>query len=524
MRAHEISSTPADQFVSAFEQWLPHGLTADIEAEDDRLVFIEYIEGRGYGIVDKLCELADKFGVTLTLAVDMYHQYDGGKLVPYYQSKGFAIDGYNGSECFDADGNFDLSMMPEDDDGEYFHGMMGMKREPRSAISESTKNSWKPGETAYFEYHCNRSHDSEDAPAWYRSHQTVTVLGIDYAGNGRTLDQRLDRGEPRSYRVRFPDGLEWAAFEDELFTSPNDLTPGMGPPDDSPLTEAPIEDFQYIDHSDRQHPKADLNLKYAAMDVGNSFPDEDRRAIENPKWQAKLFKQFENSYVPINLYLFNAGSFEHRDTRTTTDGDIHNDVVSHPGDPGLSGMAGWSGAYTPMDFDHTFGFLPPEYEDRLNILMTQNWGDKRIPLTPWIVAHRIIHALMEQRSTRLKADHFFPMEDAFNAGRVLNNTMSRSYFHQRDKKWQPLDWSEEDTNDYYQATGTFKSARDRKIARSGEFIIEMATQYLLFGEIRLNLDWCKDQKDLKEIMRWKMRFEAKLDHGFMKARGALIVF
>ena len=90
-------------------------------------------------------------------------------------------------------------------------------------------DNWKKGSRAWFEYHCNQSHDSPDAPAWYRSHQPVTVLGTAEKGNGSTLNSRIDNGEPRVYHVQYPDGLKWHAFEDELLTHPKHFTPEAGP-------------------------------------------------------------------------------------------------------------------------------------------------------------------------------------------------------------------------------------------------------------------------------------------------------
>lgn len=418
MRAHDLSSTPADQFVAAFEKWLPAGLTADIDAEDERSVFIEYIEGRGYGIVDMLCQLADKFGVTLTLGVDIYHQYDGGKLVPYYQSKGFALDGYNGSECFDADGNFDLSMLPDDADGEYFHGCMGMKREPQ-------------------------------------------------------------------------------------------------------LTEAPIADYQFIDRADDPHP-------VDGKPVGDSFPDEDLRAMRSAKWQAKLLTTFEKSFVPINLYLFNKAAFQHRDTRRTTDGDIVNHGVAHPGQ-GAWELAKWAGAYPREDFKATFGFLPPNSHKNVNVLLTQNWGDGRVPLTPWIVAHRIVHALSSESSVRLKGPHFFPMGNAFERGRIFMAEAERAFNHAQRAKGIRARWgqagSDEDFADFAQATGTFASARHRKLERSGEFIIEMMTQFLLFNQVKVNLDWLNDDvNDRRVLEKLLYRFQVACEEGFHACVGQLIVF
>lgn len=112
-------------------------------------------------------------------------------------------------------------------------------------MSDGNKERWQPGETAWFEYHCNESHDSAHAEWWYRSHQQVTVV------SGPTFDDqpvdtdpawdfaaRAESGNPNCYIVRFADGFSEAAapdcaglgdsastegvtvFEDELVTDP----------------------------------------------------------------------------------------------------------------------------------------------------------------------------------------------------------------------------------------------------------------------------------------------------------------
>ena len=81
------------------------------------------------------------------------------------------------------------------------------------------------GSVQWFEYHCNESHDSSDAQAWYRSHQQVTVL--DVVGDTVAFTTFLERGEQGHqiiYHVRFQDGLEWDVFEDELLDSPDHFT------------------------------------------------------------------------------------------------------------------------------------------------------------------------------------------------------------------------------------------------------------------------------------------------------------
>lgn len=78
-----------------------------------------------------------------------------------------------------------------------------------------------PGTVLWFEYHCNESHKSADAQLWYRSQQQVTVLSCtndDMHGDLSQLE-RFETGHQLVYRIRFADGFEGAAFEDELLAS-----------------------------------------------------------------------------------------------------------------------------------------------------------------------------------------------------------------------------------------------------------------------------------------------------------------
>ena len=91
------------------------------------------------------------------------------------------------------------------------------------------KTHWRPGEIAYFEYHCYEGHDSCDAEIWYRSRQPVMVLGISVPGVGRTYLERSRDGEPRVYRVRFLDGFEYDVYEDELMIDERHYDPPRRP-------------------------------------------------------------------------------------------------------------------------------------------------------------------------------------------------------------------------------------------------------------------------------------------------------
>ncbi len=77
----------------------------------------------------------------------------------------------------------------------------------------------KIGKSFWFEYHCFKSIASSDATLWYHSHQKCIVLEVLEPGNGKTVQEREENGEPREYRVKFKDGLEYDVFEDELLES-----------------------------------------------------------------------------------------------------------------------------------------------------------------------------------------------------------------------------------------------------------------------------------------------------------------
>ena len=100
------------------------------------------------------------------------------------------------------------------------------------------KERWRPGEVAYFEYHCYMGHDSADAELWYRTHQPVKIVKMTTPGFGRTYNDRAEVGEPRMYRIQFLDGLVGGAFEDELYTDMKYWSEPFNPPSDEEIARA----------------------------------------------------------------------------------------------------------------------------------------------------------------------------------------------------------------------------------------------------------------------------------------------
>ena len=61
----------------------------------------------------------------------------------------------------------------------------------------------------WFEYRCYEGEDSGDAALWHHTHQQVEVL----------QPLAIDEGEPAMFSVRFPDGLQYDVFDDELLAN-----------------------------------------------------------------------------------------------------------------------------------------------------------------------------------------------------------------------------------------------------------------------------------------------------------------
>ena len=98
-----------------------------------------------------------------------------------------------------------------------------MSLEKAKKIASKLKDFAMPGSRWWFEYHCNEAHDSGDTPAWYRSHEIVTVIApmnYDEGYDGTDFDERGRDGMPLVYRARWSDGFEWDVWEDELCKSP----------------------------------------------------------------------------------------------------------------------------------------------------------------------------------------------------------------------------------------------------------------------------------------------------------------
>ena len=125
-------------------------------------------------------------------------------------------------------------------------------------------------------------------------------------------------------------------------------------------------------------------------------------------------------------------------------------------------------------------------DDALTVVFLGNSGDQRMPITPWIIAHRMGHAIQAGKFNRKDNSAFYWQDMEREFFRRVNDifrdfygitTMSRSgQDYGLSKEYSAL----------FNAIGTQKSSRDRTILRPYEFIYESFAQYLSTGNVTYN--------------------------------------
>lgn len=241
------------------------------------------------------------------------------------------------------------------------------------------------------------------------------------------------------------------------------------------LYEAPIEDYQTIGDFDKRY-----SMRHRT----------DRRLLTNPRYVERIKQMFRNTEVNFRMFMVN--------NREAWVGSGEKDEYGQRYEPyqeqGEVSLA-WLEEKMPetsAQIQQQGGFTG----DAINIIYTNNNGTERRPMTGWLLAHRASHALTRQQSGM--RDRYGPSN--FNS--VLRAEVERTltYLFQlyntqlpRNKVY-PGNYSTPTVNfdasmivnSLLPQIGTFKSARDKNLRDTGEFIHECFAQYLLNGAVRFN--------------------------------------
>jgi hypothetical protein len=212
-------------------------------------------------------------------------------------------------------------------------------------------------------------------------------------------------------------------------------------------------------------PLADFGVS-GEMDQEGGFRSGDMKAAQSPKWVEKAHNLFAKTPYDFNVYIHNS-----TDGINTIDGKIQ-DVRSYVDVRKYHGL-------TPMAaLSKIVGFTPPNADKSISVLLLQNEGDERIGLTPWIMAHRVAHAIMyADRSPTHMRD-----EQITRCLRDLDQDFQIFF----DGSVRRMGITDFDMKEWAKQIGKFASARNGTVRDGGEFKVECFTQYLVQGSVTFN--------------------------------------
>ena len=215
------------------------------------------------------------------------------------------------------------------------------------------------------------------------------------------------------------------------------------------ITEAPLADYQ---------PLGDFNKP-------GPFRGPDKKLIPHPVNQLKTQQFLSNSPYDFRLFFSNI--------------------------PG-TGKYGEYGPMKPEVVRQIFGKSADQIvngsADAITIVYVGNKGDSKVPLTPWIMAHRFGHAIQAgHRRGGVRGDSFGAWPDAekyfFS---TVNQLLDRAYgkigSYGSNMKFEMTP----EYNALFNAMGTQRSSRSSAIRRPYEFLYELFAQYIKDGKITLN--------------------------------------
>ena len=263
------------------------------------------------------------------------------------------------------------------------------------------------------------------------------------------------------------------------------------------IAEAPIRDFEYETGGapERFDPKKGKG----------GFRAQDRKLLMNPKAVEKIKKQWEKTPFNFDIYLLQIAALNKSEYR-------EHGLIKAGTDVSLAirlGLAGMSmedferknAEATPGERGEFVASLPmvPYPDDGITLLFNGNYGVDKVPLTGWMMAHRLSHAVQRPDFVRGKTRRMPEYENFVRSVNNMFREIVRPYgAGEKLSKYEPWPlerrWpghgdrmNSERTYAYIaNQIGTMKSARDNRIDRIGEFYHELIAQYIITGKITFN--------------------------------------
>lgn len=141
------------------------------------------------------------------------------------------------------------------------------------------------------------------------------------------------------------------------------------------ISEAPVSDISF----------------FGPEDEPNTFEKNDLRLVKNKHYHSKVKDFFKNSPFDYNLYFVN--------------GDKPNSIKINGTDQVISADEYRIGEISPKMVKSILGFIPENQSTSITAIFTHNIGGT-VNMTPWIVAHRLAHAIFYDHWKSYSTDAF----------------------------------------------------------------------------------------------------------------------
>lgn len=214
------------------------------------------------------------------------------------------------------------------------------------------------------------------------------------------------------------------------------------------INEVPMADYQPLGNFDKPGP----------------FRGADKKLIPHPANRLKAEKFFNKTPYNIRLFFSNltgTGKFsEHGEMDPET-------VKIIFGDDGEQILDG--------------------HEDVITIVFVGNKGTAKVMLTPWMMAHRLGHAIQAQLRGGSRGREHHPWQYGEQAFFTEVNNMLKEYYGKSGQQGGQLKFElTPEYNALFNAIGTQRSSRSGDIKRPYEFLYEIFAQYLGTGKVTFN--------------------------------------
>lgn len=215
------------------------------------------------------------------------------------------------------------------------------------------------------------------------------------------------------------------------------------------LLEAPLTDFEPLGDFEKPGP----------------FRGVDRRLVPHPVNRAKAVRFFSKTPYDLRLFFSNIPGTGKYSEYGPMDHDMIREIFKTDADAIINGS-----------------------NDAITVVYVGNKGDAKVMMTPWIMAHRLGHAIQagtirnKGYSWREAEQHFFS-----TINQILEDCYGKRSSERMGVTPRNLTFSLiPEYNALFNAIGTQRSSRTGKIRRPYEFLYELFAQYLKDGEITFN--------------------------------------